>query len=71
MDFLKSDTVLNLDNIRSGLIRMEDTIVFNLIERAQFYETPSIYDAGKIPIPDFDGSFLDWVILETEKMHSK
>lgn len=71
MDFTKRDTVLDLNNIREQLVRMEDTIVFNLIERAQFFASPSVYDPNKIPIPNFDGCFLDWLMMETEKTQSK
>lgn len=71
MDFTRKQTVLDLDNIRESLIRMEDTIVFDLIERAQFYEQKSIYDTSKLSVPGFDRCFLDWVIVETEKVHSK
>lgn len=71
MDFTKAETVLDLNNIRESLIRMEDTIVFNLIERAQFFKTESVYDASKLSIPGFDGSFLDWILLESERTQSK
>lgn len=71
MDFMKPETVLNLDNIRAALVRMEDTIVFNLIERSQFFHLPSIYAKNKYPIKGFDGSFLEWILLQTEKLHSQ
>ncbi|CAN6598842.1 chorismate mutase [Trichomonascus vanleenenianus] len=71
MDFTKPETVLELANIRESLIRMEDTIVFNLIERAQFYKSESVYDQSKLSIAGFDGSFLDWFLLQNEKTQSK
>lgn len=71
MDFFKPETVLDLENIRRSLVRMEETIVFNLIERAQFFASPSVYNPKAIPIPDFEGSFLDWFLLESEKSHAK
>ncbi|KAK9478194.1 chorismate mutase, partial [Lipomyces japonicus] len=71
MDFFKPETVLNLSNIREILIRMEDTIVFNLIERAQFTRQESIYTAGAIAIPDFNGSFVQWILREEEGVHAK
>lgn len=71
MDFTKPETVLDLNNIRVALIRMEDTIVFDLIERSQFYTTPSVYEKDKFEIPDFHGSFLDWSLLQMEKTHSQ
>ncbi|ODV63833.1 chorismate mutase ARO7 [Ascoidea rubescens DSM 1968] len=71
MDFLKPSTVLDLANIRDALVRMEDTIVFNLIERSQFYSSPSVYEPNKFKIPNFKGSFLDYTLLKTEITHSE
>ncbi|KAK9461574.1 chorismate mutase [Lipomyces oligophaga] len=71
MDFLKPETVLDLKNIRQALIRMEDTIVFNLIERAKFPRQSSIYQAGAFAIPNFEGSFVDWILKEEEIVHAK
>jgi chorismate mutase len=63
--------VLDLQNIRDALVRMEDTIIFNFIERSQFFTSPSIYQVNKFQIPDFEGSFLDWALLNMEKIHSQ
>lgn len=71
MDFMNPSTVLDLNNIRQALIRMEDTIVFDLIERSQFFSSPSVYEPNKFAIPDFDGSFLDWSLLQMERTHSQ
>jgi len=71
MDFLKPESVLNLQNIRDALVRMEDTIIFNFIERSQFYTSPSVYQKNKFQIPNFDGSFLDWALVNMEKVHSQ
>lgn len=71
MDFLKPETVLDLANIRDALVRMEDTIIFNFLERSQYFSSPSVYEAGKFNIPDFKGSFLDWTLLNLEKVHSQ
>lgn len=68
---MKPETVLNLDNIRQALLRMEDTIVFDLIERSQFFSLPSVYEVNKYKIPGFDGSFLDWALLQMERTHSQ
>ncbi|KAI0461576.1 chorismate mutase aro7 [Komagataella kurtzmanii] len=70
MEFKKPATVLNLANIRQALVRMEDTVVFSFIERSQFYESPSVYAPNKYKIPNFSGSFLDWLLLQNEKTHS-
>lgn len=71
MDFMKKETVLDLANIRQALVRMEDTIVFALIERSQFYSSPSVYEHNKYKFKGFDGSFLDWALQQMEIAHSQ
>ena len=43
---IDTSTVLSLNNIREQLIRLEDTIIFALIERAQFAHNQSVYEIG-------------------------
>lgn len=43
--------LLTLENIRSSLIRQEDTIIFNLIERAQYAANDPVYVDGAIAVP--------------------
>ena len=68
-------SALSLDRIRSTLIRLEDTIIFALIERAQFAHNPRIYARGETGVPElrekasFDGSWLEWFLRETESFH--
>lgn len=69
LNLLNPKTALDLGNIRYTLIRLEDTIIFNLIERAQFPLNRSVYVAGAVPLPDFEGSFLDWLLTEVERTH--
>lgn len=69
LDLLNPKTALDLGNIRYTLIRLEDTIIFSLIERAQFPLNPSIYIPGAVPLPNFKGSFLDWLLTEVEQTH--
>lgn len=69
MDFTKPETVLDLNNIRTSLVRMEDTIVFAFIERLQFYLMPSVYEKNRFKIPGFDGLFMEWLLLLTERLH--
>lgn len=71
MDFFKPETVLDLANIRQSLVRMEDTIVFDFIERSQFFSLPSVYEKNKFEIENFDGLFMEWLLLQTEKVHSQ
>lgn len=50
--------------------RLEDTITFHLIERVQFPLNKNIYIPGAVPIPNSDLSFMDWYLLEQEKIQS-
>lgn len=73
MDFTKPETVLDLQNIRDELIKMEDSIIFKFIERSHFPTCPSVYRKNdpKLRLPNFDGSFLDWALLQMEIAHSQ
>lgn len=65
---------LSLDRIRATLIRLEDTIIFSLIERAQFAHNPKIYERGgmkELKEIGFDGSWLEWFLKETETFHGE
>jgi len=70
-NFMTGDP-LSLDRIRSVLTRLEDTIIFSLIERAQFAHNPRIYQRGafkELEELGFSGSWLDWFLKETEIFH--
>ena len=60
MNFTKE---LSLDRIRRELIRLEDSILFALIERAQFAVNPPAYSA------ETDPSFLDAMLRDIECVH--
>eukprot|EP00878_Enallax_costatus_P043478 GHUV01051473.1.p1 GENE.GHUV01051473.1~~GHUV01051473.1.p1 ORF type:complete len:218 (+),score=44.91 GHUV01051473.1:212-865(+) len=67
---------VTLDNIRSSLIRQEDSIIFNFIERAQFSLNPVVYQPGGIQVPAYgpDGkqySLLEYILRETEQLHAR
>ncbi|KAK5130651.1 hypothetical protein LTR08_001861 [Meristemomyces frigidus] len=62
---------LSLPHIRHQLIRLEDTVLFHLIERAQFPLNASIYTPGRIPLPGSTLSFSDWVLRSQEELQSK
>ena len=71
-NYTLSGDPLSLDRIRSVLTRLEDTIIFSLIERAQFAHNPRIYQKGgfeELRGLDFKGSWLDWFLAETEAFH--
>lgn len=71
-NFVHTSDPLSLDRIRSILIRLEDTIIFSLIERAQFAHNPAMYERGRIKqlqAIGFQGSWLEWFLQETEAFH--
>jgi len=73
-NFMLVENPLSLDRIRSVLTRLEDTIIFSLIERAQFAHNPRIYQRGafkELGEHGFNGSFLDWFLKEIETFHAK
>jgi chorismate mutase len=82
--FLKTVDVLSLESIRSSLIRQEETIIFALIERAQFHQNLIVYQKGgfgKLGIPDGSRppadkkdeelSFMEYMLVGTEALHCK
>jgi len=73
-NFTIGNDPLSLDRIRGVLIRLEDTIIFSLIERAQFAENPRIYQRGafsELTVLGFEGSWLEWFLKEIEIFHAK
>lgn len=50
--------------------RLEDTIIFYLIERLQFPLNAAIYRPGAIKLPGSHLSLFDWILRESEKVHS-
>lgn len=69
------EDILSLDNIRKVLQRLEDTIVFQLIERAQFASNQRCYQQGAFPElkekEGWTGSWLQWFLKETECTHGE
>ena len=72
---------LALSDLRGQLIRLEETIIFALIERAQFARNAPVYTPGAAAVfgagaqpatlgESFGGSFLDYMLRETERLHS-
>ncbi|CAJ1426827.1 unnamed protein product, partial [Effrenium voratum] len=76
-----ADTALDLKNIRSVLQRMEDSIIFSLIERAQYRVNSAVYEPNHKPLGRFklhelksagsNGCLGDWFIYQTECLHSQ
>lgn len=64
---------LLLENIRGVLARIEETILFALLERAQFRHNAIIYDTDtqQIATPLDGQSLVGYFLHETEKVHAK
>ncbi|KVI09100.1 Chorismate mutase, AroQ class, eukaryotic type, partial [Cynara cardunculus var. scolymus] len=60
-----------LDGIRSSLIRQEDSIIFSLVERAQYCYNEDTYDPKAFFMDGFQGSLVEFMVQETEKIHAK
>jgi chorismate mutase len=60
-----------LESVRASLIRQEDTIVFNVIERARFPLNSPTYDQHYASIPNFSGSLFDFILNKTEDIQAK
>jgi len=61
--------VFSLESIRSTLVRQEETIIFALIERAQYRTNRVIYEKAFSPLDN--APFLEFMLKETEKLHAK
>jgi chorismate mutase len=78
---IKTVDVLSLESIRSTLIRQEETIIFALIERAQFRQNPIAYERGGFeglgtpvgvtPVESEELSFLEYMLIGTEALHCR
>ena len=69
-------SVVSLGNVRTQLIRQEDSIIFSLIERAQFLRNDRVYSPGGVPVPAYtpEGkcfTFLEYLLIDTEAVHGR
>jgi chorismate mutase len=62
---------LLLDNVRTVLSRLEETIIFALIERAQFHINRTIYDTDAFGEETEGESLCGYMLRETEKLHAQ
>ncbi|KAL0800908.1 hypothetical protein Bca101_056083 [Brassica carinata] len=62
---------LALDSIRHSLIRLEDSIILNLLERAQYRYNADTYDEDDFTMEGFQGSLVEFMVRETEQLHAK
>ncbi|KAL6960808.1 Chorismate mutase 1-like protein [Sarracenia purpurea var. burkii] len=60
-----------LEGIRHSLIRQEESIIFSLLERAQYCFNAETYDPNAFFIDGFHGSLVDFMVKETEKLHAR
>jgi chorismate mutase len=73
--FSSTPDVLSLSYIRSILQRLEDTILFNLIERGQNARNAAMYQPGafkELKVKEgWEKSWVEWFLKETESSHAK
>ncbi|MBL7076996.1 MAG: chorismate mutase [Kiritimatiellae bacterium] len=62
---------LQLDHLRGVLVRLEETIIFGLIERAQFLRNPPVYELGGMGGALAAETLLEFMLHETERSHAK
>ncbi len=62
---------LQLDHLRGVLVRLEETIIFGLIERAQFRRNPPVYETGGMGGALGSKSLLEFMLHETERLHAQ
>ncbi|MBP7828705.1 MAG: chorismate mutase [Kiritimatiellae bacterium] len=66
-----SADTLSLDNIRSVLVRLEETILFGVLERAQFRQNPVIYRPDGVGRELGGESLVQFLLHESERAHAK
>lgn len=62
---------LKLEGIRHSLILQEDSIIFGLLERAQFCYNAETYNPHAFLMDGFDGSLVEFMLKGTEKLHGQ
>jgi chorismate mutase len=62
---------LLIGSIREALIEQEDTLIYSLLQRAQYCYNAPTYDKNCFAIPGFEGSLIEYMLQETEHLHAK
>ena len=62
---------LTLEAIRRSLISQEDSIIFSLLERAQYCYNGDTYDPNAFSMDGFSGSLVEYLVKETERLHAQ
>jgi chorismate mutase len=66
------EDVFTLASVRTALVRLEDTIVFSLIERAKFLNNSQLYDSDSNSNSNWGFcSLFEFIIKETEAIQAK
>ncbi|XP_068654720.1 chorismate mutase 1, chloroplastic-like [Aristolochia californica] len=60
-----------LEGIRNSLIRQEDSIIFSLVERAQYCYNSNTYDRNLYSVDASNCSLVEFMLRETEKLHAQ
>lgn len=63
--------ILTLKSIRHSLKRQEDSIIFSLLERAEYCYNTDTYDRDAFSMDGFNGSLVEFMVKETEKLHAQ
>ena len=66
----ESSAQLSLDNVRQTLLRLEETLIFGFIERAQFCHNAVVYRVGAFPELAPEASLCGYLLHETERTHA-
>lgn len=61
---------IDLDKVRKKLIRLEDSIIMSLFNRAQYARNEKAYVVGGVKIEGHDDSFFDVFFKGTEKLQA-
>lgn len=64
-------TELHLDHVRGVLVRLEETIIFGLLERAQYLHNARIYEQGGMGEALGRESLVEYLLHECERSHAK
>lgn len=67
----ESGNEYTLNSVREALVRQEDTIIFNLIERAKFPINSHTYDQNYTSTKAFSGSLVEFLVKNTEAIQAK
>ncbi|KAL1563129.1 Chorismate mutase 1-like protein [Salvia divinorum] len=60
-----------LEGIRDSLVRQEESIIFSLVERAQFCYNAATYDPHAFTMDGLNGSLVEYMVKETERVQAK